>query len=330
MKYNIIPRTKLKVSELCLGTWQFSNDSNFNVDRADSKRIIREAIELGINFFDTGESYGKGLSEEILGEALQGVNKEIVISTKVREYNLDSKSLVNSIELSLKRLKRECIDIYHVHWPTKQVPFIETFETMKKLQVEGKIRYIGVSNFAVDELKEACDITDIVTIQNPYSVLWRCNEQDTHKFCKEHEIGILAYSPLAQGLLTERFQKKLLQNLKPSQQENVLYQENLRKIILNILKKLEVISKNSAINMSQLAISWLLNKPEVVSTIIGVTTIEQLRANIDTVNLELSEELMNKTNDISDILINYINDDYKRSMWNWWPDKDREGIVEKC
>jgi len=199
-------KSDLKVSVIGLGTGQFGAKAwgyKALYDDEDILKIIHTAIEHGINLFDTAETYGDGLSEALLGRALRDYGRdEFVIVTKVAPWNLRYKGVLHAAERSLRRLGLKTIDLYLIHYPNPLVPAKETFRALEDLVKIGKVRYIGVSNFGKELLKKAQAIlssSEIIANEIEYNILSRRAERDVIPYCKEHGIGIIAYSPLAGG-----------------------------------------------------------------------------------------------------------------------------------
>src|SRR5947208_2387590 len=212
MKYTQLGQTSLHVSTLSYGTWQFGGDWG-SFEAREAQASIRQALELGITFFDTAQAYGFGISERVLGEALQpelrSWRDKIILATKgglrmegdkvVRDASAGW--LRQGVEQSLRNLGVDYIDLYQVHWPDPNTPFVETAGALAQLVEEGKIRYVGVSNFDAEQMREFEKTRKIDTLQPPYHLFRREIEQDILPYCQEHGIGVLVYGPLAHGLL---------------------------------------------------------------------------------------------------------------------------------
>lgn len=277
-------KTELYVSPICYGTWEIGGMPFFQTpDRDVSIRAIHAALDVGINFIDTAPVYGFGRSEELLGQALFG--REVVVATKCGLYwtsnDIDSIDVNNSpqfirndLEGSLKRLKREHIDLYQVHWPefVKRTPLEDTINVLEQLKHEGKIRYYGVSNFSADQLKEAMLYGDISTLQNRYSVLMGHPEEIT--LCQNTGTAFMAYSPLHRGLLTDRF----LNDFSESQDQVVRriseeqdYEANRRKA-----EELSEIAKSHGVSLPNLVLSYMVNHTSVNIAIVGSKNIAHI------------------------------------------------------
>jgi diketogulonate reductase-like aldo/keto reductase len=184
-----------------MGTWNMGSTSS-EYERTEQVRALRRGIELGMNLIDTAESYGAGRSEEFVAEAVRDVRESVFIATKVSGEHLHYDDLIASCERSLRRLGTKYIDLYQIHWPNSRIPIRETMTAMEKLVREGKVRYIGVSNFGVQELREAQDAltsSELVSNQVEYSMTSRSIEDEILPYCEKEGITIIAYSPLAHG-----------------------------------------------------------------------------------------------------------------------------------
>jgi diketogulonate reductase-like aldo/keto reductase len=205
IEYKELGKTGEKIPALGLGTWGIGGFSypDYSNDEL-AIEIIRFAVEIGMNFIDTAEMYGAGHSEELIGEAIKGIRDKVFIATKVLPTNFRYEDVIKACERSLRRLKTSYIDLYQLHWPNPSIPIKETMRAMERLANEGKIRYIGISNFSVEETIEAMNALskyEIVSNQVEYSLLVRDIEKDLLDFCRKNKITVIAYSPLARGEL---------------------------------------------------------------------------------------------------------------------------------
>jgi myo-inositol catabolism protein IolS len=300
MKTKVLGKTDLKVSsitfgcwELGGGPWEFTSDDN-NV------KVLQAAFNMGITTFDTAEGYGNGHSEEVVGAALEGRRKEVVITTKVSRGNLAPEDVRRSAEASLKRLKTDYVDIYYIHWPSFDIPVETTLSEFNKLKEEGLIRAIGVSNFSLDQLKEAAGYAQIDIIQPEYSLLHRSIEADLLPYCEQQNIGIMSYSSIAKGILTGAFHlggKKLEENDFRSTRR-LFSPEHLQKEteLIMLLKEIAD-SKNKSI--SQIAISWLLHQNALTTAIVGSQSIKHMKENVEAVDILLTSEELNALDTVS-------------------------------
>jgi aryl-alcohol dehydrogenase-like predicted oxidoreductase len=311
MEYRQLGKSDLNVSAIGYGAWGIGGEPFWSTEGEDcSIRSIEKAIDLGINFYDTAPVYGFGYSEELLGKALQTRRKDVIVATKCGlrwkkealkaiEKRATKESILEEIDLSLKRLRTDYIDLYQVHWPDENTPIKETMETLLDIQKTGKIRYIGVSNYSVDQMKESLKYGQIVSLQPMYSMLERDIEKDGLPFCIENEIGIICYSPLASGVLTGKYDENT--RFKDWRGQGIIgnftgevYISHIKKV-----KQIAKIAQKHGKTLAQLAINWLLHQQGVTTAIVGVKTPDQVEQNIGAVGWEIPN---NDLKEISDIL----------------------------
>ncbi|HNX91222.1 MAG TPA: aldo/keto reductase, partial [Candidatus Omnitrophota bacterium] len=217
MRYRLINGTDLNVSEIALGTWVFGGREWGETDDAVSIKVIQAAYDNGINFIDTAPIYGLGRSEEVVGKAIRSIGVKMIVATKcgldpaggaIPFIDLSPAFIRKEVESSLRRLGVDVIDLYQCHWPDKKAPIEDTFGEMSKLVREGKIRYVGVSNFGKDLIERALKIMPIVSEQVRYSVVEREIEAEILPFCKEKNISVLSYGSLGGGLMTGKYAER--------------------------------------------------------------------------------------------------------------------------
>ncbi|MCL4323005.1 MAG: aldo/keto reductase [Candidatus Thermoplasmatota archaeon] len=296
---------KLRVSKIGTGLWQASNA--WNAVEEDVIEAVGTAKEKGINFLDTAEAYGKGNSERVLGKALKEYGREnFFVATKVAGAHLRYDELQRAASASIKRLGVDYIDLYQIHWPDpwEQIPMSQTFRAMKKLHEEGKIRAVGVSNFAVRDMEEARGILGdlpIVSNQVRYNLLQRNIEEEVVPFCKKNNISIIAWSPLAQGVLTGKYSPENIPNGDVREGNELFAPKNLEKAkeILSMLKSLgEKYSKTPA----QIALNWLASKKDVIP-IPGAKNSKQAMENADSVSFKLTGREISEMESLSSATI---------------------------
>jgi aryl-alcohol dehydrogenase-like predicted oxidoreductase len=271
----------LEVSPIAYGTWQLSGDWG-EFDEREAIEAIQFARQQGVNFFDTAQAYGFGASERMLGKALRDDldhrRDEVVIATKggqrideQRGFVRDSSRawLRQGCEESLRALGVDHIDLYQVHWPDEDTPFAETAATLQELVDEGKIRHVGVSNFNPEQMTEFAQGRPVETLQPPYSLFNREIEEDVLPYCRQHNIGVLVYGPLAHGLLTgtmgpdTKFAEDDWRRVSPSLTGET-FQRNLE-----VVRRLEEFAQQHGCKVSQLAIAFTLAHPAVQVAIVG-------------------------------------------------------------
>jgi aryl-alcohol dehydrogenase-like predicted oxidoreductase len=283
MEYVNLGRTGSKVSRITFGCWEMGGTQwEFTSDEVNTT-LIHKALDHGITSFDTAEGYGDGHSEEVLGRALKGRRQDCFVATKVSPKNLRAADLRKSISASLKRLGMDYVDLYYIHWPNKDIPLEETMAEMLKIQQEGLIRCIGVSNFSASLLEEALKIGRIEAIQPEYSLLQRDIEDETLPLCQKQSISVMSYSSIAKGILTGAFHfgGAALKETDFRSPRRLFLPEHLEKEkeLLNLMKE---IADNLHITLSQLAIAWLFHQKGLTSALVGTQNethlLENLRA----------------------------------------------------
>ena len=290
--------TDLKVNRIAFGLWGLAGPPFWDeTPRKEAVALLRSAADAGINFFDTAPVYGMGNGETLLAEAFPGKLKdEIVITTKVglrwrdasREsiyHDLSPESLRWELEKSLKRLKRECIDLYQVHWPDPDTSLEATFTELIKMQAEGKIRHIGVSNFSVEMLMETQKFATISTIQNRFNLLDRNAAASLLPYCKKNKLGTLIYSPLAAGLLTGKYNVDSTFNDWRSASFADQFAQNKREKALRFIEKLRALSRETELTIAQLSLIWVLNWPGVSVALLGIRKMDHLLSSVNLENL---------------------------------------------
>ncbi|GBD92881.1 general stress protein 69 [bacterium BMS3Abin05] len=289
------------LTEIGFGAWAIGGPWSWGwgrQDDADSIAAIHRALDLGINWIDTAAIYGLGHSEEVVAKAVEGRRDDVFIATKCglvwddRENvknNLQPESIRKEAEASLRRLKTDVIDLYQIHWPDPNASVAKAWETMAQLKAEGKVRYIGVSNFDVPLLKKCLKIAPVQSLQPPYNLLKRKVESDILPFCRENDIGVLVYSPMASGLLTGKFDPN---RLAPDdwRRKSADFKEPGLSKRLDFVEKLRPIAEKHGKTVGNLAIAWTLMNPAVTSAIVGARTAQQVEENVQAADWRLTAE----------------------------------------
>lgn len=299
MEYKRLGKTNLKISRVGFGCWAIGGHGYGKVDDQDSIAAIRRALDLGINFFDTADVYGFGHSEEILSKALGGKRNEVIIATKFgvswdKNSNIgrdcSPKRVVEALNDSLHRLKLDCIPLYQIHWPDTKTPISATMEALKECQEDGKIQYIGCSNFPSDLIRNAQKTARLESLQVPYNILDRNIEGDILSCCQELKMSVLAYSPLAQGLLTGKFRHEVKFDDDDSRGRNEKFQGEKFLANLKLVDKLKEIGNHYNKTPAQVAIRWILDNAYITCAITGIKKIKQIEENIGALDWSLSKE----------------------------------------
>jgi aryl-alcohol dehydrogenase-like predicted oxidoreductase len=301
MEYRRLGNSGLKVSRAGLGC----NNFGWRCDEEQSAAVVHKALDLGVNFFDTSNSYGRGLSEEYLGRALAGRRSEAVIATKVGsrvgegplESGASRRHIMQQVEGSLRRLATDYIDLYQIHFPDESTPTEETMRALDDLVRQGKARYVGCSNYAAWQVVESQwvakthDLTPFVSAQNRYSLMERRIERELVAVCGKYGLGVLPYFPLASGFLTGKYRRgeplpegTRLAAVAPMAGD-VLTEHNF-----DVLERLEAFAQARGRSMVDLALGWLANHSYISSVIAGATRPEQVEQNVSAVSWRLTAE----------------------------------------
>ncbi|WP_277584385.1 aldo/keto reductase [Psychrobacillus antarcticus] len=294
-----IGRTGLMVNPIGLGSNAVGGHNLFqNLNDETGKKIVRAAIQNGINFLDSAFIYGMGRSEELIGEVLKEskTRQDIIIATKGAHRIEDGKVIVDNspkflretVENSLRRLQTDYIDLFYIHYPDEGTPKDEAIGTLSRLKEEGKIRAIGVSNFTMDQLTEANKDGNVEVIQAGYNLFKREAENELIPYSAQHQISFIPYFPLASGLLTGKFSKDTM--IEDGRSNNPLFQgeaflQNLEKIEL-----LRTIANDKQADISSIVLAWYLTQATIDTVIPGAKKPEQVLLNIKTLEIELTTE----------------------------------------
>ena len=265
--------------------WEFAWGAQ---DDHDSITAIQEALDNGINWIDTAAVYGLGHSEEVVGRALEGMGNRPYVFTKCSMvwdeqrkigHSLKAESIRRECEASLRRLKLDVLDLFQIHWPTPDEEIEEGWITMAKLKKEGKVRNIGVSNFDVRQMKRALAIAPIASLQPRYSLIHREVEGEILPFAEREDIGVIAYSPMASGLLTGAMTKERIKQLPADdwRQSNPDFQEPLLSRNLRLVRLLRAIGDHHGRSPGEVAVAWVLHNPAVTGAIVGARRPGQMK-----------------------------------------------------
>ena len=294
----------LDVSVVGLGTWAMGDDFFGNVDDKQSIEAIQSAIDSGINLIDTAPAYGAGHSEEVVGRGIKGRREEIVLATKVGiirtpdggfERNLKPESIRQEIEDSLGRLGVDTIDLYQIHWPDPKTPMEDSLEALVKIREQGKVRYLGVSNFDTGQMNQAEEQAGIVSLQPQYSLLVRQAEDELLPFCREHDLGILSYGTLAGGILTGKF--KEIPELPEGDYRDQFYQflkEPEWTAIQGLLNEIRAIAEELGVTPAQVSARWAIQQPGITTALVGAKNADQAAANAKAGEFELEKSHLDR------------------------------------
>jgi aryl-alcohol dehydrogenase-like predicted oxidoreductase len=326
MEYKTLGNTGLLVSQLCLGTMTFHGGQGFwktigTVDQAGADALVKASLDAGINFFDTADVYSEGESEKALGQSLQNLNiarHDVVIATKVfgrvgpgrNDVGASRGHIMDAVEASLRRLRTDHIDLYQIHGNDSVTPLEETLRALDTLVRQGKVRYIGCSNWQAWKIAKALAVSEFKglarfdTLQAYYSIAGRDLEREIVPLLEAEKTGLLVWSPLAGGLLSGKFSRE---NQKPAGSRRSEFDFPIvdKERAWNILDAMAPIAKAHNCTAARVSLAWLLTKPIVTSIIIGAKRIDQLEDNLAAVNLHLTPDEIKQLDDVSALPAEY-------------------------
>ncbi|MEJ2640188.1 MAG: aldo/keto reductase [Desulfosarcinaceae bacterium] len=311
--------TEIEISAVIMGTWQTGKAMWSGIEDKESLRAIKAAFDAGITTFDTAEAYGNGHSERILGQGLAGIRDKVVIASKVFSNHLAHNAVITACERSLRNLGTDYIDLYQIHWPPgsfghPKVPLEEPLGALMALKEQGKIRAIGVSNFDRGLIEAARAHAPIESLQPPYSLFWRSMEKETLTWCREEGIATLAYSPMAQGILTGKFGPDPQFAKGDHRKDNRLFQPEIYPSVLGALDRLRPIAAELDITLAQLALAWVIAQPNT-GAIAGARSADQASANAAAMAVELDAETLTEMDAISRTVTDKL--DANPVQWQW-------------
>lgn len=316
MEYRKLGNSDVEVTPIAFGAWAIGGLMWGGNDDQDALEALEAAYDLGVTTFDTAPVYGFGHSEELVGKVLKKKRDKVQILTKyglrwdatVGKYHFSiedekgnrhdvhryagKESVIRECEASLNRLQTDYIDLYQIHWPDPTTPISETMEAVEQLLKEGKIRAAGVSNYAVEQLKEAQQAVTIASNQVPYSMVNRDIEKELVPYAQASHVGILAYSPLQRGLLTGKMSEDYAFNSGDTRQDTPYFKpDNIRKVN-HFLNQIKPIAEDKAVTLSQLVINWTFRQPGITCALVGARNRKQMEENAKAASMKLSEQEM--------------------------------------
>src|ERR1700734_3866096 len=320
MKYHTLGHTGLLVSELCLGTMTFSSAEGMwksiaGVEQNLADQMLKKSVDAGINFIDTADVYSNGESEKVLAQAIADLGiprKDLLIATKAygrtgpgrNDIGASRKHIMDAVDASLERLRTDYIDLYQIHASDSITPIEETLRALDTLVEQGKVRYIGCSNWyawqimKANGISEAKNLARLDTLQAYYSIAGRDLEREIVPLLKDQGTGLLVWSPLAGGLLSGKYSRE---HQKPEDSRRSAFDFPIvdKERPWRILDVLQPIANAHETNVATVALAWILAKPFVTSVIIGAKRVDQLQQNLSAVDLQLTEDEMQKLDEVS-------------------------------
>jgi aryl-alcohol dehydrogenase-like predicted oxidoreductase len=305
MRTTELGTTGMEIGRVGFGAWAIGGPEYDwgwgDQDDEESIAAIHRALELGVNWIDTAAQYGFGHSEEVVGRALEGVDRPPFVFTKGGQpegpnrstlQSLKRDSLMRECETSLRRLGVDAIDLYQIHWPIPDEEIEEGWTALVELKASGLVRHIGVSNFSVEQLRRAQAIAPVETLQPQYSLLDREVEEEILPFCEREGIGVIVYSPMASGLLTGKMTRERIEGLPDNdwRRRSERFQEPQLSRNLELVERLERVAERHGVSPGAVAVAWTLRNPAVDGAITGFRRPDQVEPILAAAELELSDE----------------------------------------
>lgn len=322
MQYRKLGRSGVKVSEIALGSWLTYGGT---VEKETAIKCIHHAYNLGINFFDTANVYMRGAAEEVVGEALRGIPRDsYFLATKVyfpmgdgpNDQGLSRKHIIEQCNRSLKRLGVDYVDLYQTHRYDHNTPLEETLRALDDLVTQGKVLYVGVSEWSAAQITDALhlqrqfNLDRIQSNQPRYSMLERFIEPEVLPLCEREGIGQVVFSPLAEGVLTGKYKPGVQppQGSRASGKAGYFMQRFMKDDVLSRVQDLRRVAERLGLSMAQLALAWVLRQPGVSSAIIGASRPEQIDENVKAVGVKLGEDDLQEIDQILGDAVSYVSD----------------------
>jgi aryl-alcohol dehydrogenase-like predicted oxidoreductase len=307
MEYVQLGRAGVKVSRICLGCMSFGNETDWKLEIDKARPIVKRALDLGINFYDTANYYSNGRSEEITGELLSDYRDDVVLATKVyfpmgekpNQQGLSRVHIMKQIDNSLRRLRTDHVDLYQIHRWDYNTPIEETLRTLDDLVHQGKVRYTGASSMWAWQFERALWTSDrlglerFVSMQDHYNLCYREEEREMIPLCHDQGIGLLPWSPLAKGFLSGKYRRGEKPDSKRFKSDDLLGERFFRPEDFDVVERLEEVAKEKGVSAAQVAISWLLHK-SVTAPIVGPTKLEHVEEAVAAIDVKLSEDDMRR------------------------------------
>jgi aryl-alcohol dehydrogenase-like predicted oxidoreductase len=308
MRYRQLGASDLQVSEISLGSWLTYGGA---IESAQAKACVEKAFEVGINFIDTANVYAGGKAEEFLGEVLASRPRDsYVLATKVffqmpnGDQGLSRAQILKNIDLSLARLRTDYVDLYQCHRYDWKTPIEETMEALSEVVRSGKARYIGFSEWPVEQIAEATEMDGVerfVSSQPQYSMVWRGPERDVIPYCRDHGISQIVWSPLYQGILTGKYkpgQPPPAGSRATDDKQNYFMDAAENQELLERVQQLKSVADDLGISLPQLSLAWILREPNVASAIIGASKPQQVEENAKASGIELDAATLARIDEI--------------------------------
>jgi myo-inositol catabolism protein IolS len=314
MDYILLPHTDFKVARLAFGAWPIVGGFNWGPqDDKDSRATLRAAFDEGINFFDTAKLYGNGKSEELISKELGDVRDKIFIAHKVSSEELTYSDIKEACHDRLKTLRTDFIDLLQIHWPNWSIPIEESIRGLEELKKEGKIRAYGVSNFGKNDFNDAIAAgAKLSSNQLPYNLLWRAIEFEIVPDCEKHNVPVLCYMPILQGLLTGKFanadevpeDRARTRHFSPQRPLIRHKEQGCEELTFDTINALKRYANELGISLGEMSMAWLMAQQVVACILVGARNAEQIKRNVKAMDVKLTESDIQRLNEITTPLKN--------------------------
>lgn len=292
---------------LGLGCWELGGMGSAGPDEANSVALINHAYDLGIRHFDTAQGYGAGASETILARALSSRREDAVLATKT--HAMGAGEVGRAIDISLDRLRTDYIDIFYIHWPKTGFDLRPMMGALERERISGRIRFIGVSNFEVADMIQAGEAGRIDYHQLCYNLLWRYPERDVLPYCRAHGIKVITFSTIAQGLLSDKSRSPETFAPDDARGKTLYYRSDVWPGLKPEVEKLQAFARNAAAPLSRLALQWVLSRPAVHGSLVGVRSEDQIRENVNAAGSGLDARIAAELTSLSDEAMRRVPDE---------------------
>jgi aryl-alcohol dehydrogenase-like predicted oxidoreductase len=311
----IAPVGKL-LNPIALGGFVFGADP-WKEQRSGLFEMLEIALKKGINHFDTAAGYGSGQSEQLLGHFQQGRRDQVFLASKADLDEMSTRKMLEKVDQSLARLQTETIDLFYIHWPRQGKDLRPLMEGLELARQQGKILAIGVSNFSVEQMQQVAQVGRINAHQLGYNLFWRRAEQEVIPFCREHQIAVVTYSSIAQGILTGKFPRQL--HFAPGDQrsEIIFFEGDVWPHVFSGVERFKLLAQKLERPLSHLAIRWVLHNKDINTAIVGARTADQVKSNLEALTGDISPDIFDEMTEISDTVIRHIPD--TGNMYRYYP-----------
>lgn len=297
---NLLSNTE---SHLGLGCWSFGGSQWNGQSESDSLDALQTSFDLGIQHLDTAAGYGDGASEKVVGKFIADKRDQIYLATKgVLWGEQDPQLIIKCLEESLERLRVDYVDLYYIHWPNSNLDMRHMIEALETQRAAGKIKHLGVSNFSVSQLEQCREAGTIDALQHGYNLIWRKDEEEIMPYCRKHEIPLVTYSSLAQGILTGKFPRNPVFEGDDVRKDTAMFEPDIWPLVHSTMEEAKALAESVQRPLAHLAIQWALRQPGVRSVLIGARNAKQAWQNIEALKDPVDADVLKQLTSISDVL----------------------------